>query len=65
MKEKAKIIKCSKGNEAEHQRLDFCWNCAPWWDYYPICPSHRCKLTKTGYCKSCKKYYDISEVNQK
>lgn len=64
MRPKAEIITCSKGNETEHAYRDNCYTCAPWWDKYPICPTHKRKLTQAGYCKECRHFYDITEVKR-
>ena len=57
---------------ARHSMRDHCWNCAPFWEVVPLCPEYKPaegisrnhsgghgKLTDTGYCKACKKHYDI------
>ncbi len=41
--------------------IDNCWGCAPFWEEYPICPTHKTKLTYKGYCKVCKKHYEIEK----
>lgn len=61
-KPKAKWIKCSKGQEIEHLNLDFCSNCAPFWDNYPVCEQHgNHKLNKSGYCHKGKHYLNLGE----
>lgn len=44
---------------AEHSMRDFCLSCAPFWEEYPICPTHQGKLSITGFCKECRKHYSI------
>lgn len=62
-KQQALILQCSHGEASVE--VDHCWTCAPWWHKYPVCPSHKKKLSEAGYCKDCKKFYDISELKSK
>lgn len=51
--------KCSD-NDRNHEWLDYCWTCAPWWDQYPICPDCKVKLNKgkrVDACPKCRKRY--------
>lgn len=65
---KAKWVKCTgeahrpevKGN------IDNCMVCMPWWEDIAVCP--KCsyhplyhKLSAKGYCKRCKKYYEVDK----
>lgn len=62
MKQLAKFKTClpdTPENRAEHEWRDNCWGCAPFWWEYPICPTHNDMLTKTGWCRKCRKHYDI------
>lgn len=59
-KTKARIVTCGT-DEREHQYLDNCWNCAPFWWKIPLCPTHNRKLTTAGYCRDCRRFYDVSE----
>lgn len=43
-----------------HSMRDNCYNCAPYWEKYPTCPTDKKMLTQTGYCKVCRKHYDTS-----
>ncbi len=45
-----------------HSMRDFCSSCAPFWSRIPLCPTHRRKLNTSGFCKSCKKYYDLKKT---
>lgn len=60
MKQKAVWFTCSEDDEY-HSMKDFCSSCAPFWDTYPTCPNDGRKLNTNGYCKDCKKYYDIKK----
>ncbi len=61
MKQKAIIISCGdRVGQFEHSMRDNCYSCAPFWDLYPICPISKHKLSNSGFCKACKKYFDIS-----
>lgn len=65
MKQKAVIRECTHKDDIEHKMLDCCYNCAPFWRVYPICPNcENIKLNLSGYCRKCKKYYDIMEVRE-
>ena len=44
----------------EHNMLDHCWDCAPFWDSYPVCPTHRRKLHLSGWCRDCRRYYSYT-----
>ena len=59
MKPKAEIVKCNgeAHNPAVAGCIDNCMICMPFWEWYPICPTHRIKLKHSGYCKKCKRYY--------
>lgn len=46
---------------ANHYMRDNCWNCAPFWEVYPVCPSDKKTLTPNGYCKMCRKHFDLSD----
>ena len=66
-------VKCPNGDEADHSNYDNCWFCAPYWIDIAVCakkhPSEsqpgketQMKLdSRTGYCKVCKKYYDLGK----
>ena len=43
----------------EHSMRDHCLNCAPWWERFPVCPTDKTPLTFRGFCKSCRKYYEV------
>ena len=60
MKQNAKIIKCG-GEAHENPYIDNCMCCAPFWGKIVMCPAHNIKLSKTGYCNKCKKYYEVPE----
>lgn len=62
-KEKAIIKNCPMHEDASIE-VDNCLFCAPFWYRIPICPKHKKKLTYSGYCRDCKKYYDISEAKK-
>jgi len=60
MKANAVWTRCSdNSSREEHEMRDYCWNCAPYWDWVPRCPVDGQKLALSGYCKPCKKYYNI------
>lgn len=42
----------------EHYMRDGCSSCAPYWERFPICPTHRRKLPTSGWCKDCRKFYN-------
>lgn len=44
---------------AGHSMRDNCWNCAPFWEKFPTCPNDKKKLSTTGYCKECRKHFDV------
>jgi hypothetical protein len=56
----AKMIKC-----AHEPYTDHCLECMPYWEIYPVCPTHNVKLTHPlkgrGWCPLCKKHYEITE----
>ena len=56
--DKTNWIKCT-GEAHNNGFIDNCAVCMPFWGKYPVCPKHDKKLTEHGYCKVCKKYYDI------
>ena len=62
----ALYVKCTDHvSVQEHEMLDHCFNCAPWWNRFPICPVHKTKLNdvptneRKGYCKECKTHYEV------
>lgn len=59
-KQKANFVKCEE-DEGLHSWKDNCWGCAPFWYIIPTCPSHKIKLSSKGYCKDCKRFYDIQD----
>jgi hypothetical protein len=60
---KAIIVACSESeSKMEHQMRDHCYNCAPWWDKFPVCPITGNKLLESGYCRECKGYHDLGEL---
>ena len=52
----------SGGTQGQHEWRDNCWTCAPFWWDVPYCPHCGKKLTQTGYCKECRKHYEISNT---
>lgn len=57
----AEVDKCTNYTSShEHSMRDYCWTCAPYWDIVPLCPTHRRKLATSGYCKDCRRYYDMT-----
>jgi hypothetical protein len=48
-------------NRQEHEFRDGCWGCAPFWWNIPLCPICKKKLTEKGYCRNCKKHFDLSK----
>lgn len=63
MKKKAKWVLCAgyRENPQLHYLRDFCWTCAPYWEKIAVCPEHGQKIPMSGWCKSCRKYYDVRE----
>lgn len=63
--EKAEWVWCPGVHESRvaHAMRDNCWSCAPWWEVYPVCPTHRLKLNETGYCKTCKRRYQYQTAD--
>ncbi len=60
-KQKATWGVCASGiTEGEHEYRDHCSTCAPFWWNVPRCPVHDYKLTTNGYCRECKKHYDLT-----
>lgn len=59
-KEAATYVKCIE-DEGAHNYLDACWMCAPHWYHIPTCPTHNRKLATSGYCKACKKFYQLTK----
>ena len=58
----AKFVPCpgiTNDGKRAHAMRDFCWSCAPFWETVPVCPTDSKKLTTTGYCRACKKHFDI------
>lgn len=53
----------SGNTEGEHSYQDNCWSCAPYWWKLPTCPTHKRKLNTSGFCKECKKFYNIKKEN--
>lgn len=60
MKQQARFIDCN-GEAHNNPNIDNCAICMPFWQRYPVCPYDGIKLSTKGYCKGCKKYYDIAE----
>ncbi len=56
---KAEIKECI-GIAHDNSFINHCMRCLPFWGKIPVCPEHYYKLTKKGYCKDCKKHYEIS-----
>ena len=63
-------VKCS--GEAHDPKvaggIDHCWECAPYWEIYPVCPTcHRMTKhsTRGYYCKKCKKHLESTNVPAK
>lgn len=42
-----------------HSLRDNCWSCAPWWARIPTCPTHGKRLTDGGFCRECRRYYEV------
>jgi len=60
MKTLARMVECpGMQNSLEHAMREHCWNCAPFWKRYPVCPVHDSKLATSGFCKTCQKIYAI------
>lgn len=59
-KPKAIIKKCV-GEAHRNPHIDNCMVCMPFWGTYPMCPTDERKLTETGYCRVCRKHFDISD----
>jgi hypothetical protein len=53
-------VKC-KGEAHSNPYIDNCGVCMPYWETYPICPKCRYKLTGTGKCTGCGKFYNIKQ----
>lgn len=45
-----------------HTMRDHCWTCAPFWERVPHCPDDGLRLTETGYCKCCRKHFDLTDT---
>lgn len=64
-KPKAVWVECAgvtNDGDYGHSMRDFCSSCAPYWAEFPICPTNhvlQTKLKESGYCKKCKKFYDV------
>lgn len=59
---KAIWIKCN-GEAHSNPYIDNCGSCMPFWGKFPICPSRRhdtLNLTEKGYCRICKRHFDMS-----
>mgnify|MGYP001572042502 FL=1 len=69
---KAIYVDCpGMSNPREHTMRDHCWSCAPYWERIPTCPKHNTKLLQRqhqpvrwtpevkGYCRECKKHYQL------
>lgn len=66
MKPKPNWGVCASGlTEGEHEWRDNCWTCAPWWWSVPYCVECGKKLESSGYCNSCRKYYDVKLKGEK
>lgn len=50
----------ANSNAYEHSMGYYCWTCAPYWRFVPVCPTHKRKLKASGFCKDCRKFYDTS-----
>ena len=62
MKPKAIWAKCTEYDPKypiDHQMLDYCYTCAPWWEDVPRC-QYGHKLNTSGYCSKCQIYYDLT-----
>lgn len=51
----ARWKECADAKDVTHTMLDHCWNCAPFWRTFPVCPKCGKKLTKQGKskCRNC------------
>jgi hypothetical protein len=58
---KAKIVDCPGDHNGYS---DHCYLCMPFWMKIPYCPIHEIKLTVHGFCRTCRKYYNIKEANK-
>jgi len=57
---KAFFKKCT-GEAHGNPYIDNCMICAPFWGIYPICPvDDKTSLSDKGYCKKCKRHFDIT-----
>lgn len=54
----AKWVDCA-GADDYHDMRDYCSSCAPWWATLPVCPVDGQRLPHSGWCKKCRKYYDV------
>ena len=62
MKQKAKWVKCT-GEAHSNPYIDNCMVCLPYWGEYATCPDCGRKLNHdTGFCKDCRKYYDMEKT---
>lgn len=58
-KQKAIWITCT-GEAHSNPYIDNCGVCMPYWGNFPTCPNDGTKLRqRTGYCPTCKKYYNL------
>lgn len=65
MKKPAKFVPCpgvTTDGRYGHSMRDHCWSCAPYWEVIPTCPVDSKKLAPSGFCKKCRKFYDMKEV---
>lgn len=60
--EKAEYKKCT-GEAHSNPYIDNCMICMPFWESYPICPMHKIKLTSAGFCKTCRKFYEMDKTD--
>jgi hypothetical protein len=61
MRAKAVVVKCN-GEAHSTPWIDNCWSCAPYWEQIPLCPMDGKKLLNSGYCRHCRKYYNVEGV---
>lgn len=58
---RAKWIECPE----EHNGYDdHCMTCMPYWMEIPTCPYCQSRLAENGYCKACKKYYEMRKGDE-
>lgn len=57
---KAIYVQCT-GEAHSNLYIDNCASCMPYWERYPTCPDDGTKLLESGYCRKCKRRFELTK----